>query len=145
GTPLWDKVASEYPELTTDDELADEVLAHYSGKRGAEKLRKEAERIVNGKGSLLDKAGAISTLEKVKEALTRFWKATADLLHIHFTTAEEVADKVLADLLNGVNPNAMQDRKELIAVHNITEDKTKKGYFPLGDFQCRALPLQKRK
>ena len=105
GTPLWDKVASEYPELTTDDELADEVLAHYSGKRGAERLRKEAESIANGKGSLLDKAGAISALERVKEALTRFWKATADLLHIHFTTAEEVADKVLADLLNGVNPN----------------------------------------
>ena len=103
GTPLWEKVASEYPELTTDDELADEVLAHYSGKRGAEKLRKEAESIANGKDTLLDKAGAISALERVKEALTRFWKATADLLHIHFTTAEEVADKVLADLLNGVN------------------------------------------
>ena len=111
GTPLWDKVASEYPELTTDDELADEVLAHYSGKRGAERLRKEAESIANGKGSLLDKAGAISALERVKEALTRFWKATADLLHIHFTTAEEVADKVLADLLNGVNPNEVAKDK----------------------------------
>ena len=113
GTPLWDKVASEYPELTTDDELADEVLAHYSGKRGAERLRKEAESIANGKGSLLDKAGAISALERVKEALTRFWKATADLLHIHFTTAEEVADKVLADLLNGVNPNEVARDKNL--------------------------------
>ena len=111
GTPLWEKVASEYPELTTDDELADEVLAHYSGKRGAERLRKEAESIANGKGSLLDKAGAISALERVKEALTRFWKATADLLHIHFTTAEEVADKVLADLLNGVNPNEVAKDK----------------------------------
>ena len=113
GTPIWDKVASEYPELTTDDELADEVLAHYSGKRGAERLRKEAESIANGKGSLLDKAGAISALERVKEALTRFWKATADLLHIHFTTAEEVADKVLADLLNGVNPNEVAKDKNL--------------------------------
>ena len=111
GTPLWEKIASEYPELTTDDELADEVLAHYSGKRGAERLRKEAESIANGKGSLLDKAGAISALERVKEALTRFWKATADLLHIHFTTAEEVADKVLADLLNGVNPNEVAKDK----------------------------------
>ena len=142
GTPLWDKVASEYPELTTDDELADEVLAHYSGKRGAERLRKEAESIANGKGSLLDKAGAISALERVKEALTRFWKATADLLHIHFTTAEEVADKVLADLLNGVNPNAMQDRKELIAVHNITEDKLKKA-LSLGGFPMPSIAITK--
>ncbi len=123
GTPLWDKVASEYPELTTDDELADEVLAHYSGKRGAEKLRKEAESIANGKGTLLDKAGAISALERVKEALTRFWKATADLLHIHFTTAEEVADKVLADLLNGVNPNevAKEYRRKQKQLERINE------------------------
>ena len=123
GTPLWDKVASEYPELTTDDELADEVLAHYSGKRGAERLRKEAESIANGKGSLLDKAGAISALERVKEALTRFWKATADLLHIHFTTAEEVADKVLADLLNSVNPNevAKEYRRKQKQLERINE------------------------
>ena len=123
GTPLWDKVASEYPELTTDEELADEVLAHYSGKRGAERLRKEAESIANGKGSLLDKAGAISALERVKEALTRFWKATADLLHIHFTTAEEVADKVLADLLNGVNPNevAKEYRRKQKQLERINE------------------------
>ena len=123
GTPLWEKIASEYPELTTDDELADEVLAHYSGKRGAERLRKEAESIANGKGSLLDKAGAISALERVKEALTRFWKATADLLHIHFTTAEEVADKVLADLLNGVNPNevAKEYRRKQKQLERINE------------------------
>ena len=122
-TPLWEKVASEYPELTTDDELADEVLAHYSGKRGAERLRKEAESIANGKGTLLDKAGAISALERVKEALTRFWKATADLLHIHFTTAEEVADKVLADLLNGVNPNevAREYRRKQKQLERINE------------------------
>ena len=123
GTFLWEKVASEYPELTTDDELADEVLAHYSGKRGAEKLRKEAESIAYGKGTLLDKAGAISALERVKEALTRFWKATADLLHIHFTTAEEVADKVLADLLNGVNPNevAKEYRRKQKQLERINE------------------------
>ena len=103
--------------------MADEVLAHYSGKRGAEKLRKEAESIANGKGSLLDKAGAISALERVKEALTRFWKATADLLHIHFTTTEEVADKVLVDLLNGVNPNevAREYRRKQKQLERINE------------------------
>ena len=35
--------------------------------------------------------------------MKRFWKNVAEWFGIHFTTAEEVADKVLSDLLNGVN------------------------------------------
>lgn len=40
GSPLWEEVKKKYPELETDSDIADEVLAHYSGKRGAERLRK---------------------------------------------------------------------------------------------------------
>lgn len=38
---LWDKVKNDYPELKTDDEIADEVLAHYSGERGKKLLDEE--------------------------------------------------------------------------------------------------------
>ncbi len=41
---VWEQVKKEYPELKTDDEIADEVLAHYSGQRGAERLRAEADK-----------------------------------------------------------------------------------------------------
>ena len=104
GTAVWDEVKRLYPELKTDDEIADEVLAHYSGRRGAERLRAEQERIAKGEGDVFDKAEAISALERVRDALKRFWKGVADWFGIHFTSAEEVADKVLSDLLNGVNP-----------------------------------------
>ena len=107
GTTLWEEVKQRYPELKTEDEIADEVLAHYSGRRGAERLRAERERIASGEGDVVEKAKAISALERVKNALKRFWRGVADWLGIHFTSAEEVADKVLADMLHGVNPAAM--------------------------------------
>ena len=55
-------------------------------------------------GGLLDKAASASGIERVKDALKRFWKGVTDWLGIHYTTAEEVADKVLSDLLHSVNP-----------------------------------------
>ena len=104
GTPIWEEVKRNYPELTTDNEIADEVLAFYSGSRGAERLREEHAKILKGNGNVIEKVKAINAIKRVKEALKRFWKNVADWFGIHFTTAEEVADKVLSDLLNGVNP-----------------------------------------
>lgn len=104
GTPVWDEVKRRYPELETDDEIADEVLATYSGRRGAERLRDEARKIAEGKGSPIDKAEAVSALRRVREALQRFWKGVADFLHIHYASAEDVADRVMRDLAEGVNP-----------------------------------------
>lgn len=104
GTDLWQQVRRQYPELTAEDELAEEVLAHYSGRRGAERLRAEQERILNGDADIVEKAAAVSAIQRVKEALGKFWRGVADWLGIRFTTAEEVADRVLADMLHGVNP-----------------------------------------
>lgn len=101
---LWEWVKENYPELKTDDEIADEVLAQFSGKRGAERLREEMRKVAEGDGSITKKAAAISALARVKEALGKFWRGVAELLHIRFTTAEEVADRVLSDLLHGVDP-----------------------------------------
>ena len=104
GTPIWEEVKRNYPELTTDNEIADEVLAFYSGSRGAERLSEEHTKILKGNGNVVKKVKAINAIKRVKEALKRFWKNVAEWFGIHFTTAEEVADKVLSDLLNGVNP-----------------------------------------
>lgn len=104
GTSVWDEVKKRYPELNTDDDIADEVLAAYSGRRGAERLREEQRKIAGDKGGVFEKAEAISALERVKQALRKFWKSVADFLHIHYKTAEEVADRVMKDLLDGVDP-----------------------------------------
>lgn len=104
GTSVWDEVKKRYPELNTDDDIADEVLATYSGRRGAERLREEQRKIARDKGGVFEKAEAISALERVKQALRKFWKSVADFLHIHYKSAEEVADRVMKDLLDGVDP-----------------------------------------
>ena len=106
---VWDEVKGRYPELKTDDEIADEVIATYSGRRGAERLREEQRKIAEGDGGVFEKAEAISALEHVKRALKMFWKGVADFLHIHYKSAEEVADRVMKDLLEGVDPRSMGD------------------------------------
>jgi len=102
---VWEQVKREYPELTTDDEIADEVLAHYSGKRGAERLRAEMRKAMDGEKSMIKKAGIARAFDALRDSIKRFWKhISEDILHIHFTSADEVADKVLYDLLNKVKP-----------------------------------------
>ncbi len=125
GTSVWDEVKRLYPELKTDDEIADEVIAQYSGRRGAERLREEARKIAEGNGGVFEKAEAISAQEKIRRALSKFWKGVCDMLHIHYTSAEEVPDRVMKDLLDGVDPrkfgkdNAlrMQEEAELKKVN----------------------------
>ena len=104
GTSVWNEVRERYPELKGDDEIADEVLATYSGRRGSERLREEMDRIKGSERSVSDKARALGALERVKRALDRFWHGVADFLGIHYGSADEVADRVMRDLLNGVDP-----------------------------------------
>ena len=111
-TKVWDEVKERYPELKTDDEIADEVIATYSGQRGAERLREEQRKIAEGDGGVFEKVEAISVLESVKRALKMFWKGVADFLHIHYKSAEEVADRVMKDLLEGVDPRKMGETKD---------------------------------
>ena len=102
---LWEEVKESYPELKTDDEIADEVLSTFSGRRGAERLREEARRVADGDGGVFTKAKAIETLERVKEAIARFWEGVARMFGINrYRSAEELADMAMRDLLDSKNP-----------------------------------------
>ena len=104
---LWEEVKELYPELKTDDEIADEVLSTFSGRRGAERLREEARRVADGEGGVFTKAKAIETLERVKEAIARFWEGVARMFGINrYRSAEELADMAMRDLINGVKPTS---------------------------------------
>lgn len=127
GTSVWDEVKKRYPELNTGDDIADEVLATYSGRRGAERLREEQRKIAGDKGGVFEKAEAISALERVKQALRKFWKSVADFLHIHYKSTEEVADRVMKDLLDGVDPrkhfNSRMDESKSERIEKLRESK----------------------
>ena len=132
ATPIWEEVRGLYPELKTDDEIADEVLAHYSGRRGAERLREAQQQAATDTGkSVFERAAAVAAIERVKQALAKFWQSVAELFHIRFTSAEEVADRVLADMLNGVNPNKVRNSSsvnvaEFAAKHHLNQNDIKK-------------------
>ena len=145
-TAVWEEVKKRYPELKTDDEIADEVLATYSGRKGAERLRKEMEESTK-QGNIFDKAEAMSAMQKIRQTLDTFWKSVADFLHIHYTTAEEVADRVMKDLLDGVDPRMMNDGESLERVNErfneqlaeFTEDNADKINFNLGSPSAKLL------
>ena len=102
--PFIDEVRKKYPELTNEDELLDEVLAHYSGKRGAERLRASTKRIADSKNGVFEKADVYRAMENLKNAIRRFWEAFADFMHVPYKSVDEIADRVMYDLLSGVNP-----------------------------------------
>ena len=134
GTSVWSEVRERYPELKGDDEIADEVLATYSGRRGSERLREEMDRIKGSERSVADKARALGALERVKRALDRFWHGVADFLGIHYGSADEVADRVMRDLLSGVDPRRFvkgegdgRVREQFVGEDGVSEGRGEQG------------------
>ena len=91
---VWNYVKQNYPHLKIDDQIADEALAQFSGKRGYKKL----QELVDGKQD------SDTIMGKLMEALAKFWNHVAEFFGIHYTNKEEVADRILYDFLNEVNP-----------------------------------------
>ena len=89
---VWNYVRREYPHLHSDDQIADEALAQFSGRHGLKKLQEYA----NGH----DNADTI--FGKVSAAIAKFWNFVADFFEMHYTSKEEVAERILYDVMNGV-------------------------------------------
>jgi hypothetical protein len=135
--PFIEKVKRDYPELTgegKEDDFVEEVLTQFSGKHGAEKLRKIAQEI---KKELGDDATAETIAEaairRVKSVLNEFWKSVANMMGWKYTNAEDIADAVLRDLLNGVNPvekmketpKEVKTQGEVERTLNVSEEEAK--------------------
>lgn len=104
NTSIWNEVKANYKDLHSDNEIADEVLATYSGRAGAEKLRKMVSDSTGEGVSAIKKATIKRDVFFLESALKKFWQAMASFLGIHYESAEQVADQVLKDMLNEVNP-----------------------------------------
>ena len=103
-TLLWNEIRSAYPELEDDDAIADEVLATFTGRRGAQQLRQTldyAQYTASTDPTEIEKA-----LSSFKQVLQIFWTFVGNFLKGHYESKEDVADQILSDLLNGVNPLA---------------------------------------
>ena len=98
----WQFVKKSYPELSDDDDLAEEVIAHYSGKRGAEKLQKELERMTPRDANYGSRWGNI--FKNVSKAIQDFWKHIGDSFNFKYDSKEDIADQILNDFSKQVNP-----------------------------------------
>ncbi|MCQ2310196.1 MAG: hypothetical protein MJZ64_00375 [Paludibacteraceae bacterium] len=107
GTPMWDEVVNDpnYQNLQSDDDICSEALARFSGSRGAERMQEIADEMqyeAKQSGLLQNVAKTAALLQRVKKALSNFWKwVSQDLFGIkQFTSPEEVTDRVLYDLVS---------------------------------------------
>ena len=134
---LKEEVQKLYPELE-GDALYEEMITTYSGREGTKKLEDVVRKLAAEEGkSVTESTKAQGFLEKVKEALTKYWKGVADVLGIHFTTAEEVADKVLADWAKGVDPRGSEKGR----VKSEESDSKVEGVVtPKGDIKDATAP-----
>ena len=102
---LWDAVKNDpnYSHLTTDDEIASEVLSRYSGKRGSQQAVGTAEQMAKEGKSFESDASAKVLIGRINKALEAFWGWVTDKLGIShkYKSLDEVADKSLHDLLSG--------------------------------------------
>ncbi len=101
-TQLWNDIAKAYPHLEDDDEIADEVLATYSGRHGAELISKYYKEGDDPKESM----------KGIRSALEFFWKQVCKFFNVKYTDKDEIADRVLTDFLKGVNPSKFADKKK---------------------------------
>ena len=104
--PVIDKVKSEYPELTKEgreDDFVEEIITQFSGKRGNERLHEIAEEIAKEKGGIFGKAEAVAAMNRLKSILNRFWEGVAKMMGWKYTNANQIADRIMADMLNGLN------------------------------------------
>jgi N12 class adenine-specific DNA methylase len=114
---IWNELDNDpqYSNLSDEAKLS-EIIARFSGKRGAERMEQETQKLIDdakqeGKRAVAD---AVSFRERMRNLLRRFWNWVGEhLFHIkHFGSREEAADRVLYDLLNATDlhqPSAEKD------------------------------------
>lgn len=98
----WAFVRELRPELTDENEIAEEVIATFSGKKGAERLKAEYDRMHGKDADYKSKWGNI--FKNISKAIQDFWKAVGDFLNIKYESAEQVYDQVLKDFVDNMNP-----------------------------------------
>ena len=126
---IWNELDNDpqYSNLSDEAKLS-EIIARFSGKRGAERMEQETQKLIDdakqeGKRAVAD---AVSLRERMRNLLRRFWNWVGEhLFHIkHFGSREEAADRVLYDLLNATDlrqPPAEKDSQAEFSIQSAGE------------------------
>lgn len=121
---MWNELDNDpqYRDLSDEAKLS-EIIARFSGKRGAERMEQEAQKLIDdakqeGKRAVAD---AVSLRERMRNLLRRFWNWVGEhLFRIkNFGSREEAADRVLYDRLNGTDLHQSPAEKDSKAEFSI--------------------------
>lgn len=121
---MWNELDNDpqYRDLSDEAKLS-EIIARFSGKRGAERMEQETQKLIDdakqeGKRAVAD---AVSFRERMRNLLRRFWNWVGEhLFRIkNFGSREEAADRVLYDLLNGTDLHQSPAEKDSQAEFSI--------------------------
>ena len=125
---LWESVKTTYPHLTTDNEIADEVLAQYSGRRGYQRLQ---EHCKEGKSPEDVFTSLLAALKTFWASVSRVFKFGRD----DYQSIDDIADLSLYSFLKGENPLRSIDPNKISLSDHI----------PLGYVEqiqtCKVVPL----
>ena len=114
GTPVWNEVLNDanYSDIHSDEDLvASEVLSRISGREGAAKLEQMAQQMIDEAKGTMRKLEARGLVQRIKDALNEFWSwVGVELFGIEkFESVEQVADRVLWDLMNQTDLGDLSD------------------------------------
>ena len=104
----WDFVKQLNPDLKSDDDIAEEMIARGTGEKGEEYARKEYERLNGRDPQWKSKWSAI--WQNIAKAIQDFWKQIGDYLNIKYKSPEQVYDQVIRDFANKVNPRKKMEK-----------------------------------
>jgi len=104
-SPLWDEVRKKYPHLKTESAIADEVMSHYDGARGAEVLERDYQRLLKAGVGMNTAAKAVVWKHRVQALLLKGWNWIAKhLFRVKdkpFTSLEDAFKASFGDLMSG--------------------------------------------
>lgn len=124
ATDIWPYLEKITQGKLTEDQIAEEALAIFSGREGKKRLA----------GLDIQKANILV------QALQLFWSCVCELVGYRFSTAEEVSTQVLSDFLSGTNPIELLLRREQYEQY-IKENNLRRDMF-IGTIGAQGLDMQ---
>lgn len=146
-TPTWDEVMNDpnYADIRGDeDAVASEVHARLTGERGERVLSDMVER--SKEDGVFAVADAVTLVDKIRGWLRDMFKALKGTFErwsrreLDGLTLEDFNNMTLRDLAEGVNPRSGD--KNLVAVHNLSEEKLRK-VLDLGGMPMPSVAITK--
>ena len=97
-------VKRQNPHISNVDDLVEEAIASYSGKKGAERLQEELQRMTPRDSNYNSRWNNI--FQNISKAIQDFWQHVGDSMNIRYQSKDDIADMILKDFAEKVNPVA---------------------------------------